>query len=617
MVVPNSANPNEYTLITPTLDGGSTPTLYTVNGTTRNITPGNGDTFNLTLNSTWAPLATTSGQPHTLSTCSSTIVQDGIEYLTEIGMSNRTLQPSTWRSKATRLLDNVVLHDISWLRRGGGDPPYAANPSPPAGGATDINERWWERFGVGGSTPSTMAFHHNPTMGGSGDRPAGGDPGVLAKMYTGRPFHFVVRSGADPVAEGGCAPLDFGGDPDNYAYSDHGYGISDTGEDQPAWWWRMKMFRRIKPALNGNPRLTQVDSGTYIPFGWKATDYAAPSLLAQFAENWDLIAKTFDTAYAYDIANRELTALAQNWPDGPLNPDPAGYSSALNFAKHRSVFQWGATTVSAAQPAFAVTSGTPGVYGMLSGYGALIYVNAATGFTVALATKLEACTNLDEDSRNDTHDACQMQAWHREFINTTNSPLANEGEIAYIIHKSRVARKPGWILRRSWVYTGEFNKVLADLNALHDSGQMNSKPDLEDIPIGLLDSLAPSTDGASGSATLGTIADTDGDANVAFRATVGKQTGVVDNEFATVSLLPKKLEQGHLQVTMTGTAIGGSPLNLIIEGRLTSDAPWALVSSHTLTDAVTKYTSVPVMPEFRVRFGGHFERQGLIEVSMV
>ena len=617
MVVPNSANANEYTLITPTLSS-NTPTLYTVNGATRNITPGNGDTHTLTLSSTWAPLATTAGQPHTLTTVSSTIVSNGIEYLTEIGASNRTLQPSTWRSKATRLSDSVVLYDVSWLRRGGGDPPYAADPSPPAGGATDINERWWERFGVGGVTPSTMQFHHNPTMGGSGDRPAGGDPGVLAKMYTGRPYCFEARAqtaSLPALLEGGCAPLDFGGDPDNFAYSDHGYGTGDTAEDQPAWWWRMRMWRKIQPNWHGNPRLTQVHSGSFIPFGWDKASYAAPSLLAQFAENWDLVAKTFVLCYAMDLASGVIVPLVNNFPQGNLivAGDP-GYKAVHSLMTHRTVNSWSALDGIPAQG--DTTLPYPAL--VSSGYGALIYV-MANGFTFALASKVLPCNeSTDEDTRLDSMDACQIQAWHREFLNTTNSPLANEGEIAYVVHKSRNKRPPGWLLRTSFVYTGEVGNVVNDLRQLYLSGQLDIKPAIGEIHPALLASLAPTTDGATGTKVTGVF-----DAGARNPSTslidlgaFGRVNGVPGTEFVSMVIPLSHLDRKELAVQIVAPfGTFGDTMEVVVEGRLDPLAPWETLATQTVTS--THVVKVPVVPHLQVRMLQYASRQAALTAQVL
>jgi hypothetical protein len=352
MVVPVSDNPLEYTLISPVLAApSSTPLYYVVDGENRVMRGSNGTAFILRQNSAWEPLSAVTGTPHTTEVVSSIITEGTKTYTTEITCSNRTLQPYRWRSKCVD--GTSVIYDNYWLRYGGGDPAYAkTGVGPPVGGATDINERWWERYLVGGNNPATMAFHHNPTMGGAGDRPTlGSDQAVSAKMYTGRPYHYFVRSRvvatAPALIEGGNAPLDFGGDPGNYEYSDHGNGSGVTAEDQLTWWWRMRMWRRFLPNYNSMPRVTRVDNASYFPVDWDndGVSYGgatANRVVLQFVENWDLVpsgfgSSGFDKCYLLNVSSQISKELSNVFPVGNVIDNPDGFVSTQNVARHRAL----------------------------------------------------------------------------------------------------------------------------------------------------------------------------------------------------------------------------------------------------------------------------------------
>jgi len=612
MVVPTSANPNEYTLITPTLSS-NTPTLYTVDGATRNITPGNGDTHTLTLNSTWAPLSTTAGQPHTLTQVVSEVVEGARTYRSEIDCSNRTLQPQRWRSICTDSGTGTV-YDKYWLRRGGGDPGTSGTgQSPSTGGATDINERWWERFGNTAIVAGTMQFHHNPTMSGSGDRPVvTTDPGVLAKMYTGRPYSYFVRSRQSSevpaVIEGGCAPLDFGGDPGIYEYSDHGYGTGDTAEDQPAWWWRMRMWRRFLPNYKDMPRITRVDSGSWFPVDWNNSGVSNP-VLCWWVENWDMVPRMFNTTYMIDVAAGTAAQLVTVQPLSGVTG--AGFTSVHSLMRHRVLWEFSATDAVPAQ-GLAVAPYTP----ISTPYQALAYVDSVSGFCVAFATKLETCTNLDEDSRNDCMDACQMQAWQRIFNqSTTNSEISNEGDIAYVIHKSRIRRGAGWIFQRTFVYTGEYSKVVGDLQRLYQAGEFDMPMTVGDVPAAVAASIEPTTDGLTGTGNRVTGL-LDGDRTETYTTVLdlglfGRKVADPTNDKEMVEfVVPESAGRSEIAITITlpdGSL--GDTMELIIEGRLQEGLRWhPLTTTQTITG--TTLIKVPRHPDVRIRMKDFPSRQG-------
>jgi hypothetical protein len=512
MVVPISDNPLEYTLITPILySASSTPLSYVIEGESRTIRNPDGTKSVLKKGDTWEPLPAEPGDPDTVTVVSSVIVSGTKTYTTEISCSNRTLQPYRWKSSCFDSAIAGYLYNTYWLRYGGGDPANSqTGTGPPVGGATDINERWWERFTVTGTDPNTMAFHHNPTMGGAGDRPTiGTDIAVSAKMYTGRPYHYKVKSrtsSSDPaLIEGGNSPIDFGGDPGNYEYSDHGNGAGNDAEDQLAWWWRMRMWRRFLPNYKEMARITRVDNASYFPVDWDndGVSYYAPSgnlgrVVLYFVENWDLVPSSsptdgFDQCYAINVSAQEFREVSNIFPTGGILSNAAGgYIGTRNISRHRSLAEFSETSGVNGHPASGlhVVAGTVNDSFYDTPYLGLAFVNSNTGFCFAIASKIERCTDLDEELRPDLANACSLQARNRIYLNST--PLleySNEGPLAYVIHKSRTRRGKGWISHRTFVYTGENTNVIPDFYSLWQSGEFDTSVTLADTPAGIVDSF--------------------------------------------------------------------------------------------------------------------------------
>lgn len=513
MVVPVSRYPLEYTLVTPILSAPSgSPIGFIVDGESRALIGENGARQVLTKNSIWSPLSATSGEAHTLYIVSSSIREGSRVYTNEIHVSNRTLQPNRWRTYCHDDSQEEPIYDRFWLRRGGGDvfdPATGQGTSqtgvgPPIGGATDLNERWWERFNQNPtvtSVPEIMQFHHNPTFGGSGDRPTiGTDMAVSAKGYTSKPYVFYTRSressSVPALIIGGGVPLDFGGDPGNYEFSDHGYGIGNDAEDQPAWWWRMRMWRKFFPAYNEMPRITRVDSGSYFPVNWVSSP--GDRVLAQLVESYDLVPSAFSECYFLNVSSGAMTRLPNVYTTGTFVTGIAAqyapgtftaaniYASQHGIMRHRITQRFDATLEYSGQPLRVV----PAMPAYNSPYLGLIWRDPSSGFAFSVATRVEPCTDLNQDSRNDSKHTCSLQAWHR-LAKTTRpyTELANEGDNAFIVHKSDVERGQGWIFQKTFVFIGEFSSVSGDFRSLFEAGEFDIPVTEADVPQEILDSL--------------------------------------------------------------------------------------------------------------------------------
>ena len=95
-----------------------------------------------------------------------------------------------------------------------------------------------------------------------------------------------------------------------------------------------------------------------------------------------------------------------------------------------------------------------------------------------------------QHSRNDSKYTCSLQAWHR-LARTTRpyTELANEGDNAFIVHKSDVERGQGWIFQKTFVFVGEFSSVSGDFRSLFEAGEFDIPLTVADVPQEILNSI--------------------------------------------------------------------------------------------------------------------------------
>lgn len=365
-------------------------------------------------------------------------VDDGTHITRDrVESSNRSCMPVSWRTTVTNTAGGATVTDMSWLQVGG---------ESGSGAAMQLHERMFENYG------EDNELHHNPQMGGAGNTGHEADPGVEVKLYGGR----VIEYSASGSTHVGCVhPMDFGGDPDNNADSNH----DGDGENNPLLWWQNRLYQKVDLHYQGDANISRVTNWWYAPSEWN-DDGVSSSSLTYLVSNNAVRPLTFDQAFIVNMVTGTYTEVADfAAPDPILDPILDRWDvSKVNYVKN------------------GVQISAPGP--VPEGKVAIFLRHAATEFSVAFVAKL---TDTDDDAglftatQNRSPNYVNLQ--HFLVPGITSDLDENAGPSIQWISKTTGIRPAGWIGFQYFVVTGTTTDVQVALSRLANSGWLDEDPD--------------------------------------------------------------------------------------------------------------------------------------------
>ncbi len=420
----------------------------------------------------WEPLPVPAAQQGVITEMLWTSTSALFSYENRVLIDNRTMQILKWRIKCTVIATAAVQFNVGFISAG-------ISTIPQTGNGIQTTERFQENF-----QDTSIRNHHNPNQGGAGPVDNIGTFGQF-EVYGGRPIYYRIAS---PVFEMAQNPVDFGGDPNNIAESDHG-----GDQHHPTWYPFRRFWQRYTGHWSGLPTVSRNQYWQYS----KAirTGGISGQLLYYINHATTFIGRYFDQGFSIDLATGSTVPLAGFI--GPGAPVINGVDLSWTLSKNLQVVN-------------GSSSATP----VPSGYVAVAFLRNDVQFAVAVAAKIK---------NSDDNPFVMTQQGHDDpnniDVNQSQSAQAPDPEESFTVLGCAVGskslgkdRRAGWIGRSHYILAGHVADVLADLGSLYASGALDLAPET-DLPSVVTDGTrfpTPAADAVAPPPPPATLADTSG-----------------------------------------------------------------------------------------------------------
>lgn len=339
------------------------------------------------------------------------------------------------------------------------------------GSGYQISEAYIERLGA------ADALLHNPTMMGAGQPVEGFDGFVYdvhhqMRLYSGIPIYSDTTAGRIRYANYPADFLGYGtgdyGSDEGQATQDHGtQAVGDEHFDQVPIFYAYRFFQDTRLNWRGSAVIHRTDYWSYCPTRWDAN--TAP--FAAFRTfNRSFVPALFTSAKIIDLA---LGAASGTLISGFPPPAPGTYwVPDISFSRKIKIERvWSPP----ADPITTITAISPNYSDKM----AIMLKSASPDLCVAIAAKVSLT-----DSDDIIHTASRLGPITTLQLSSLlvpgHTPLAaDESSSAFLAIRSitDVQREAGWVGTPSYFLIGTEADVIAGLDALYASGDMDLEAD--------------------------------------------------------------------------------------------------------------------------------------------